>query len=115
MKRHLPWIITGVFALWFLSTLRTPKPESLRLDEFARLPVVFSGRHQPVDSVARNALVQIRDRYTVRTPMTADELAQRQSLSRSLEVTNRTMSASEWLAELMMKPEAADNRKVFRI
>lgn len=66
MKRRLPWILTGICALWFVSTMRTPATGDFRLDEFGRLPVVFSGRHQPVDSLARNSLVQIRDRYTVR-------------------------------------------------
>ena len=98
MKRQLPWIITGIFALWFLSTLRTPRPSTFRLDEFAELPVVFNGRHQPVDSLARNSLVQIRDRYTVHD---AGE--------------NRSLGATEWLAEVMMKPELADDRRAFRI
>ena len=98
MKRQLPWIITGVFALWFLSSLRIPKPETFRLDEFAEVPVVFNGRHQPVDSLARNSLVQIRDRYTV---WDARE--------------KRSLSATEWLAEVMMKPETADDRRAFRL
>lgn len=98
MKQKLPWIITGVFALWFVSTLRTPRPDTFRLDEFAEVPLVFNGRHQPVDSLARNSLVQIRDRYTVR-----DERA------------GKTLRATEWIAEVMMKPEAADDRPAFRI
>ncbi|MFO1459130.1 MAG: cytochrome c biogenesis protein CcsA [Verrucomicrobiota bacterium] len=115
MKRHLPWIITGVFALWFLSTLRAPKPGEFQIEQLAELPVVFNGRHQPLDSVARNSLVQIRDRYTVRTPMSASELAARSPVATSLGITNRTLSAAEWLAEVMMRPSAADDRKAFRI
>ena len=51
----------------FLATcLRAQGPnEAFNLKEFAALPVVFNGRHQPLDSAARNSLVQMRDRYSV--------------------------------------------------
>lgn len=98
MKRYLPWILTGVFALWFLSTLRAPRYGAMDLHAFAELPVVFNGRHQPMDSLARNSLVQIRDRY--------------QMYDR---VEERRLTATEWMAEVMMKPEVADNRRAFRI
>jgi ABC-type transport system involved in cytochrome c biogenesis permease subunit len=60
----------------------------------------MDGRFQPFDSVARNSLLQIRARQTV----AVDENGGPQ-----------TMTAMEWLLEVMMKPEHADNRKIFRI
>jgi ABC-type transport system involved in cytochrome c biogenesis permease subunit len=72
--------------------------QAFNLKAFAELPVVFNGRHQPLDSVARNSLVQLRDRYA---------LYDRNEL--------RTVPAAEWLAEVMMNPDAADRRKTFRI
>lgn len=67
-------------------------------ESFSRLPVVFNGRHQPVDSLGRNSLIQIRHRYGLRD-----------------ERENRTVPAAEWIAEVMMRPEVADDRKAFRI
>lgn len=68
------------------------------LESFARLPIVFNGRHQPMDSLGRNSLIQIRHRY---------------SLYDSRE--KRDVPAAEWVAEVMMLPEIADQRKAFRI
>ncbi len=68
------------------------------LKEFGQLPVVFNGRHQPLDSVARNSLVQMRDRYSV--------------YDRG---ESRTIPAYEWFAEVTMNPDAADARRTFRV
>ena len=69
MKRHLPWIITGVFALWFL---HAPGAEAWRvqIEQLAELP----WWRAPPAAGFRGAqfLVQIRDRYTVRTPMSSE-------------------------------------------
>ena len=61
MKQRLPWIILGIFALWILSSLRGPK-EAEGIDHigFGRIPVRLNGRIQPIDSVAMNALLQLR-------------------------------------------------------
>ena len=100
MKKWIPWALVAGMALWVLSTL-TPKPESgFKAREFGRLPVLLNGRVQPFDSVARNALLQIRTKQTL--PVQAEQ-------------GSGELSASEWLLELMMKPEAADDRKVFRV
>ncbi len=60
----------------------------------------MNGRFQPFDSVARNSLLQIRTKQTVYE--TGGGKA-------------RTLSAMDWLLEVMMKPEAADDLKIFRI
>jgi len=100
MKKWLPWILVLVMAGWVLSTLR-PKPETgFRTREFGRLPVLMNGRFQPFDSVARNSLLQIR---------------QRQNVVWKEDGKYQTMSARDWLIEVMMKPERADDRKIFRI
>ena len=97
MKKWLPLILVAVFAGWILSTLRPPPPQAFDLDGFGRLPVLLNGRIQPMDSVARNTLLQIRNKQSVALD------------------GNKSMSAIEWMVELMMKPEAADDRKVFRV
>jgi len=97
MKKWIPWIVAAVAALVVLASLR-PRPESgFQTSAFGKLPVLLNGRIQPLDSVARNSLLQLRARQTV-------ALEGRQSLS-----------AIEWLMEVMMKPEVAEERKVFRI
>jgi len=107
MKKHLPWIIPAVFALWIVGTLfpRPEKADDFHLREFGKLPVLLNGRIQPLDSVARNSLLILRARQTV---YLGDET---QSVFQKAE----TMSAIQWLIEAMTKPDEADQRKAFRI
>lgn len=102
MKKWLPWIVTGGFAVWLLSTLRPP-PEAtdFHVNEFGRLPVLLNGRIQPFDSVARNTLLSIHGTQTVRPPKE--------------DSSKKVLSATEWLLEVMTKPEDADRRKIFRV
>jgi ABC-type transport system involved in cytochrome c biogenesis permease subunit len=110
MKRYLPWIVTGVFALWVLAALRPPRPASdFDLVGFGRLPVVLNGRVQPFDSVARNSLLQIRTRQAYA------EVSRPDAPWWNPGAKYTRMSALEWLLELMTRPEQADQRKVFRI
>ena len=67
MKKWLPLTFIVLCALWPLSYLRGPKnPDSgLPLREFGSLPVINKGRHQPLDSLARNSLVILRGKQTL--------------------------------------------------
>src|SRR4051794_13236490 len=107
MKKHLPWIIPAVFALWIVGTLfpRPEKPDDFHLREFGKLPVLLNGRIQPLDSVARNSLLILRARQSL---YLGDE-------TKGVFQEAREMSAIEWLVEAMTKPNEADQRKVFRI
>jgi len=100
MKKWLPFIPVVVMAGWLLGGLHQPPRTGFNTRDFGRLPVLMNGRFQPFDSVARNSLLQIRTKQTVYE--TDHGKAQ-------------TLSAMDWLLEAMMKPEAADDRKVFRI
>jgi ABC-type transport system involved in cytochrome c biogenesis permease subunit len=100
MKKYLPWIVVAIMVAWVLATLRPKSESAFALREFGKLPVLMNGRFQPWDSVARNSLLQIRTKQSV--PFEVDG-------------RNHTMSAIEWLAEVLMKPEQADTRKIFRI
>jgi ABC-type transport system involved in cytochrome c biogenesis permease subunit len=98
MKKVLPWIVVGVCALWVLAAGRSPRDKTgFHLAEFGRLPVLLNGRVQPMDSVARNTLLQMRSRQSVH-----DE-------------TEGTIPAIAWFAELTMKGEGSGNRKAFRV
>lgn len=96
MKNWIPLILTAVMAAWALSSLREPAETGFHTRAFGRLPVLMDGRFQPFDSVARNSLLQIRTKQT-------------------LVESNSTVSATEWLIEVMMSPDRANARKIFRI
>jgi len=58
---------------------------------------LLNGRIKPLDTVARNSLLIIHGRQTLRAE------------------SGQTLSAITWLTELMMKPEQADQQKIFVI
>jgi ABC-type transport system involved in cytochrome c biogenesis permease subunit len=97
MKKWLPWILVAVFAAWFLSGFRAPEPKNgFDIAGFGRLPVLMDGRVQPLDSVARNALLSMSGRSIVRVS------------------NGPPLSATAWLLETMTRPRVADNLKCFR-
>jgi hypothetical protein len=98
MKKWLPWILTAVFAAWFLSGAQTPKPShGFDAAAWGRLPVLLNGRVQPLDSVARNSLLSISGASTLAAS------------------NGGRLSATEWLLEAMTRPDLADQRKIFRV
>jgi len=98
------------------------------ISEFAKLPLVFNGRVQPMDSLARNSLLQIRGITEV--PLegngpggawgTWEELRTKGS-----ELTERKwyqfskrpkkLKPAEWLLEVVANPKLADDRYIFVI
>ena len=102
MKKWLPFLITAVMAAWFVSTLLPKRDKSFAFSQFGQLPVVFNGRVQPMDSLARNSLLQIREK-------------QEANLEPWKGASAHMISASEWLAYVMMKPTVADEWPVFRV
>lgn len=106
MMRRLPLILTVVFIAWALSGLRVPKDKSdtFAVNEFGRLPVVANGRYQPLDSLARNSLLQLREKQSVNCEPWKGMFAK-----------PKMLSATEWLMEMTMNPQVADTRPVFRI
>jgi ABC-type transport system involved in cytochrome c biogenesis permease subunit len=105
MKKWLPFIITLIFAGWVVGKAPSPKEEGFAIQEFGKLPIVNGGRRQPIDSLARNALVQVRD---------GKQTANYEPWKAWYE-KQRIVSATEWLMEVMMNPTVADTRPVFRI
>ena len=103
MKKWIPLIVVLPFALWALAGLFQPgdKPDAFALKEFGRLPVLTTGRVQPIDSLARNSLLQLREKQTCNTA--------------PWESNPKIISATEWALEMMTNPSVADTRPVFRI
>src|ERR1035437_11118034 len=100
MKKWIPLLLVIVMAGWFLSALHQKPETGFHARELGKLPVLMNGRFQPFDSVARNSLLQIRTKQSV----VGEENGKTQ-----------TLTAMEWLLEMMMKPELANGLKIFSI
>ncbi len=106
MKKSLPFILALIFAGWIAGSLRVPadKEGALAVEEFGRLPVVSGGRFQPFDSLARNSLLQLREKQTANVEPWKSNFDKPQILS-----------GTEWLMAMMMNPTLADTWPVIRI
>ena len=109
-----------VMALWFFGKLQAPKDKTFAYGDFGRLPVTFNGRVKPMDSVARNSLLEIREKQTLNTepwkglfkpwnkwkPWWKPWMAFNHI---------KILPASEWLANVMMNSPVADQWPCFRM
>ena len=80
------------FAAW--PALAPAPKSSFDLEGFGRLPMLEGGRVKPIDTYARNALLVIRSKQTVR-------------------VDGRSLSATQWLLDEAFKPETSDTYASF--
>ena len=108
MHRIAPWAILGAFLLYLGVAAFAPDrtPDGFRIGEFASLPVVMNGRVQPIDSIARAGLHRIRGASTE---------ASGGAPAWQFWNAPRRLEGSEWLLELLTKPDAADARRIFQI
>lgn len=99
MKRSLPWGILTLVLVFLAYSWHMPKasPGAFDFKKFGELPVLAAGRIKPLDTVVRNALVILRGRQTVRLE------------------NGQTLSAMQWLADVMFNGSAADQYPVFAI
>jgi ABC-type transport system involved in cytochrome c biogenesis permease subunit len=103
-QKWFPAILMLVMASWFFGKLQAPKDDGFAFNEFGKLPVVFDGRLKPLDSLARNSLLQIRQTQTAYLEPWKDWYEKQKKIS-----------ATEWLANVMMNPQIADTWPVFRV
>jgi ABC-type transport system involved in cytochrome c biogenesis permease subunit len=101
LKTPRGWVIAGIFlvaGLLFIRDIRPPSyPDNWELERFAAIPVQEGGRIKPVDTIARTSLMMIAGKQSYR-----DE-------------DGTKHDAMEWFTELVLNPQSAANRKVFRI
>jgi cytochrome c-type biogenesis protein CcsB len=102
----LPWFFVALFAVEIIVVMLPKKDGEYHMREFGRLPVLLNGRIQPFDSVARNSLLQIRSTGDV--PL--EEVPSWQFWHHP-----KKLKSSEWLLEVMARPEEADTRPIFLI
>jgi cytochrome c-type biogenesis protein CcsB len=102
----IPWFFVALFGAEIIAVM-VPKPEAeYHVREFGRLPVLLNGRIQPFDSVARNTLLQIRSTGDVPLEMVP---------SWKFWHHPKKLKSTEWLLEVMTRPELADTRPIFLI
>ncbi len=96
MRKWLPWLLWAGCALWLASSMREHRGP-LDIEGAGRLPVLAGGRVKPMDTVARTSLLILHGKQ-------------------SLEISKtETVSAMEWLLEVMAKPGDSNARRFLRI
>ena len=106
LLKIIPWLFFSLFAVEILAIL-VPKPDrDFHIQEFGRLPVLLNGRIQPLDSVGRNALLQIRN--TASVPL-------EEKKSYEFWKHPKKLKADAWVLEVLMNPSLADTRPIFLI
>ncbi len=106
MKKWFPIFLVIVFAAWIAGSLRVPKDKdgAMAVQEFGQLPVVSGGRVQPIDSLARNSLLQLREKQTANIEPW-----------KSNSDHPKILTGTEWLLAMTMNPDVADAWPVIRI
>ena len=98
MKQARPivvWLIVAATLAYVLAPLfQHDTHDGFEMQKFGRLPVLLNGRIKPLDTVARNSLLIIHGKQ-------------------SLSTDHGTLTPIDWLAEVLMKPDVADLRKIF--
>jgi ABC-type transport system involved in cytochrome c biogenesis permease subunit len=103
-QKWFPPLLMIIMALWFFGKTQAPPEKDFAFNEFGRLPVTFNGRVKPLDSIARNALLQLREKQTLNAEPWKSNFDH-----------PKIISASEWLANVMMNAAVADDWPAFRV
>ncbi len=106
LPRIIPWFFVALFGSEIVAVMAPKKDGAYHVREFGRLPVLLNGRIQPIDSVAHNALLQIRSTGDVPLEIVP---------SWKFWHHPKKLKATEWLLEVMTRPEVADTRPIFLI
>lgn len=99
MKRFFPAIVFVLAAFWIGGSFVSAKKshDDLDLAGFGKIPVLVGGRVKPLDTVARNSLLIIRTKQTLRLD------------------DGREISAIKWLADTLFNAPVADQYPAFVI
>jgi len=99
MKRYSPALFLIFALLWVASSWLPPKvaPDDVDLVKLGKIPVLVGGRVKPLDTVARNSLLIIHGKQTVRLEH------------------GKQLTAMQWLADSIFNASVADQYPVFLI
>ena len=101
LLKILPWFFLALFGAEIIAILAPKRDGEFHAREFGRLPALLEGRIQPMDSIALNSLRQIRSTGDV--PL--EEVP-----SWKFWHHPKKLKSTEWLLEVMCRPEQADER-----
>jgi ABC-type transport system involved in cytochrome c biogenesis permease subunit len=97
VRKLVPWMAGALAVAGAAIAMVPPRPvRGFDLEEFGRIPVLEGGRVKPIDSLARNSLLVIRGAQTFHHE-------------------GREVGATEWLLDVLFRPEQADAQPVFQI
>lgn len=99
MKRYLPLVFVLFGLVWYSGSFQKPTvpPGKPDLTDFGQIPVLAGGRIKPMDTIARNTLMIIHGKQSVKT------------------AAGRSIPASRWLADTLFNAELADTYPAFVI
>ncbi len=95
MKKHLPFLAAALVVA-SLAAVLVPGGPRTPPGRFGALPVLNGGRVKPMDSLARNSLLILSGKQTLR-------------------VNKKRLTAGEWLLDVLFRPSVADAAAVFEI
>ena len=104
LQKWLPPFLMLMMALWFFGNLRTPRDKTFAFNEFGQLPLTENGRVAPLDTLARNSLLEIHEKQTLNTEPW-----------KGWNQHPKMIPAIEWLANVMMNSAVADAWPAFRV
>ena len=94
---RVPALVLGAFVLYLLASLQPPRAKTaFDLNGFGQLPVLNGGRIKPLDTIARTSLLMLSGKQTVR-------------------FEDHSLSATEWLIDVLFHPAEASQFAVFEI
>ncbi|MBU6410348.1 MAG: cytochrome c biogenesis protein CcsA, partial [Verrucomicrobia bacterium] len=103
-QKWIPPFLAAAIGLWFVVQLERPREETFAFSKFGGLPVIADGRLKPMDTLARDSLLQIDARQTLNLQPWL-----------GWPKTPKTIPATEWLANVMMRGDTANRWPVFRL
>ena len=96
-RKLAPWFAGALALAGAAIALLPPRPvHGFDVEAFGSLPVLDGGRVKPLDSVARNSLLVIRG-------------------AQAFEHEGRTIGPTEWLLDVLFRPDVSDAQPVFQI
>src|SRR5690606_17219847 len=100
---QIGWVVTAVVVGGVAASLvswampRSAPQDEFHLGEFGALPMWYKGRSMPIDSFARNALMQLSDRQSFK------------------DADGDSQAALVWLLDVMANEDKAREHRVIRI
>lgn len=104
LNRWLPWVMLILSATYILSGFKAQKAtdnSTFDLNTFGRTPVLLGGRVKPLDTVARNTLLMLKSKQRLQVE--------------DSEGKKRTVQPIEFLLDVLVRPEIADQYPIFKV